>query len=184
MTDLKHIVFTHSHPDHIGSAAAILRATPARTYMHAADAPMAESGRGFRPMKPARGLIRHLAFKVVWDPDEQMEPFRIDQTIADGEMLPLAGGLQVIGTPGHDAGQLAFLSRKHSLLIGGDAFINILNVGDPIGFEDEAEGHRSQRKLAALDFDKAVFGHGGAVASQASQRIRRRLGQPSRQRLS
>lgn len=30
-SDLKHLVFTHSHPDHIGSAAAIVEATGART---------------------------------------------------------------------------------------------------------------------------------------------------------
>src|SRR5262245_46722737 len=31
---LKHLIFTHGHPDHIGSAAAIVRETGARTYMH------------------------------------------------------------------------------------------------------------------------------------------------------
>ena len=34
---LKHLVFTHAHPDHIGSAAAIVRGTGARTYMHPLD---------------------------------------------------------------------------------------------------------------------------------------------------
>jgi glyoxylase-like metal-dependent hydrolase (beta-lactamase superfamily II) len=31
---LKHLIFTHGHPDHIGSAATIVRETGARTYMH------------------------------------------------------------------------------------------------------------------------------------------------------
>jgi glyoxylase-like metal-dependent hydrolase (beta-lactamase superfamily II) len=31
---LKHLIFTHGHPDHIGSAAAIVQETGARTYMH------------------------------------------------------------------------------------------------------------------------------------------------------
>ena len=30
---LKHLIFTHGHPDHIGSAAAIVRETGARTYI-------------------------------------------------------------------------------------------------------------------------------------------------------
>jgi glyoxylase-like metal-dependent hydrolase (beta-lactamase superfamily II) len=42
---LKHLIFTHGHPDHIGSAAAIVRETP-----------MAESGGPFRPMRGAPGL--------------------------------------------------------------------------------------------------------------------------------
>jgi glyoxylase-like metal-dependent hydrolase (beta-lactamase superfamily II) len=38
---LKHLVFTHGHPDHIGSAAAIVRETSAKTYMHPLDISMA-----------------------------------------------------------------------------------------------------------------------------------------------
>jgi glyoxylase-like metal-dependent hydrolase (beta-lactamase superfamily II) len=55
---LKHLIFTHGHPDHIGSAAAIVRETGARTYMHPLDIPIAESGGPFRPMTPAPGLLR------------------------------------------------------------------------------------------------------------------------------
>ena len=36
---LKHLIFTHGHPDHIGSAAAIVRETGARTFMHPLDIP-------------------------------------------------------------------------------------------------------------------------------------------------
>jgi glyoxylase-like metal-dependent hydrolase (beta-lactamase superfamily II) len=50
---LKHLIFTRGHPDHIGSAAAIVRETGARTYMHPLDIPMVESGGPFRPMKGA-----------------------------------------------------------------------------------------------------------------------------------
>jgi glyoxylase-like metal-dependent hydrolase (beta-lactamase superfamily II) len=49
---LKHLIFTHD-PDHIGSAAAIVRETGARTYMHPLDIPMAKSGGPFRPIRPA-----------------------------------------------------------------------------------------------------------------------------------
>ena len=48
---LKHLIFTHGHPDHIGSAAAIVQETGARTYMHPLDIPMAESGGPFRPLR-------------------------------------------------------------------------------------------------------------------------------------
>ena len=171
--DLKHIIFTHGHPDHIGSAAAIIRATGARTYMHAADAPLAESGGPFRPMAPAPGLIHALMYKLVWDQNERMQPFRIDQHIADGEMLPILGGLHAIHVPGHCAGQVALLWQGRRLLLGGDTFINILGVSDPIAFEDEAEGRASQRKLAALDFRAVVFGHGKAITKDGPSKLRR-----------
>ena len=32
-SDLKHLILTHGHPDHLGSAAAIVRVTGARTYL-------------------------------------------------------------------------------------------------------------------------------------------------------
>ena len=57
LSQLKHLIFTHGHPDHIGSAAAIVRETGAKTYMHPLDIPMAESGGAFRPMRPGPGLI-------------------------------------------------------------------------------------------------------------------------------
>jgi glyoxylase-like metal-dependent hydrolase (beta-lactamase superfamily II) len=175
-SDLKHLIFTHGHPDHIGSAAAIVRETGATTWMHAADAPLAETGGPFRPMTRAPGLMQALVFRMVWNPEEQVQPFRIDRNMADGDVVPVAGGLRVIGTPGHCAGQVAFLWRGEQLLIGGDAFMNIVGLADPVGFEDEAEGRLSQRKLASLQFDAAAFGHGGAITSKAASRIRRKLG--------
>src|SRR5260221_6130948 len=72
---LKHLIFTHGHPDHIGSAAAIVRETGARTYMHPLDIPMAESGGPFRPL---RGLLRRVMCKLFYHRDERLEPVGID----------------------------------------------------------------------------------------------------------
>ena len=59
------------------------------------------------------------------------------------------------------------------MLIVGDVGMNILGIGDPIGFEDIEDGRRSQRKLAALPFDAAAFGHGQPIPAGASARLRR-----------
>jgi glyoxylase-like metal-dependent hydrolase (beta-lactamase superfamily II) len=161
--DLRHLIFTHGHPDHIGSAAAIVRETGATTYMHPMDAPYAETGGPFRPMSPAPGLLPRTAYRFVWRPQEQMEPVRIDRHLADGETL-------------HCAGQVAFLWQGERLLIAGDVGMNILGLGDPLGFEDIKEGRRSQRKVATLRFHAAVFGHGRPIHSGASERIRSKWG--------
>lgn len=174
--DLTHLVFTHGHPDHIGSAAAIARETGATTYMHLLDAQLAETGGPFRPMLPSPELMPKIAYRFVWRPEEMMEPFAIDRHMADGDTLPIAGGLKVIGTPGHCAGQVAFLWQGERLLIAGDVAMNILGLGDPVGFEDEAEGRRSQQKIAALHFEAAVFGHGSPILSGASERVRKKWG--------
>ena len=71
---LKHLIFTHGHPDHIGSAAAIVRETGARTYMHPLDIPIAGSGGPFRPMTPAPGVLRQVMCRLFFHPDERLEP--------------------------------------------------------------------------------------------------------------
>lgn len=57
LAQLKHLILTHGHPDHIGSAAVIVRQTGANTYMHPLDIPLAQTGGPFRPMRPAPGLL-------------------------------------------------------------------------------------------------------------------------------
>jgi hypothetical protein len=58
------------------------------------------------------------------------------------------------------------------MLFAGDVCMNIMGLGDPIGFESLKEGRASQRKLARLSFDAAGFGHGAPIAHDASTRFR------------
>jgi glyoxylase-like metal-dependent hydrolase (beta-lactamase superfamily II) len=176
---LKHLIFTHGHPDHIGSAAVIVQETGARTYMHPLDIPIAESGGPFRPLSAALGLLRRVLCKVFFHPDKRVQPVAINQPLTDGEILPIAGGIEVIHTPGHCAGQVALLWRPGRMLFAGDVCMNIMGLGDPIGFESLNEGRASQRKLARLSFDAAGFGHGAPIAHDASTRLRNKWGEKS-----
>jgi glyoxylase-like metal-dependent hydrolase (beta-lactamase superfamily II) len=169
---LKHLIFTHGHPDHIGSAAAIVRETSAKTYMHPLDIPLAESGGPFRPMRPAPGLLGQVLCRLFFDPDKRMEPVAINERLSDGEILPIAGGIEVIHTPGHCAGHVALLWRPGRMLFAGDACTNLMGLGDPVGFESLDQGRASQRKLASLSFDAAGFGHGKPIARDASAQFR------------
>jgi glyoxylase-like metal-dependent hydrolase (beta-lactamase superfamily II) len=173
---LKHLIFTHGHPDHIGSAAAIVRQTGATTYMHPLDIPMAESGGPFRPLRAAPGLLRRVLCKLLYHPDERLEPVAINQPLTPGEILPIAGGIEVIPAPGHCAGQVALLWRPGRMLFAGDVCMNIMGLGDPVGFESLEEGRASQRKVASLSFDAAGFGHGEPIARDASTHLRNKWG--------
>jgi glyoxylase-like metal-dependent hydrolase (beta-lactamase superfamily II) len=173
---LKHLIFTHGHPDHIGSAAAIVRETGARTYMHPLDIPMAKSGGPFRPMRPAPGLLGQVLCRLFFDPQERVEPVAIDEPLTPGEILSIAGGFEVIHTPGHCAGQVALLWRRGRMLFAGDVGTNLVGLGDPVGFENLEEGRASQRKVAGLSFDAAGFGHGKPIAHDASTRFRNKWG--------
>lgn len=171
--DLKHLILTHGHPDHIGSAAAIVRETGARTYLHSADIMLAESGGPFRPMTPAPGLLRQILCRVIYDHNERLDPVAIDQPIGDGDLLPIAGGIDVIHAPGHCAGQVALLWRRGRMLFAADTFMNMTGLGDPLGFEDIDLGRASQRRLASLSYDAVGFGHGKPITRDATARLRR-----------
>ncbi len=90
--DLKHIVSTHAHPDHIGSLAALRAATGAKTWMHALDAPQAERAE-MRPVHPAPGVMPALLFGVMRRVlPSRVAPARIDHAIAPDEAeLPFGG---------------------------------------------------------------------------------------------
>jgi hypothetical protein len=88
---LKHLIFTHGHPDHIGSAAAIVRETGARTYMHPLDIAMAESGGPFRPMSPAPGLLGQVLCRLFFNPEQRLEPVAIDHPLTAGDTLEVEG---------------------------------------------------------------------------------------------
>jgi glyoxylase-like metal-dependent hydrolase (beta-lactamase superfamily II) len=49
-------------------------------------------------------------------------PARIDVPLADGDELPLWGGLRVVHLPGHTLGHCGFYSARHDLLFSGDLF--------------------------------------------------------------
>ena len=174
-TDVRHIIVTHCHPDHSGSLAALKRLTGAPAYMHPADAAMVRKGEGKRPMTPAPGLLRGLMYRLfVAGNDGKIEASAVDHEINDGAELPIAGGLKVIHVPGHCAGQLAFLWPRRRLLFAADACANMPNFGYALSYEDLALGNQSLRKLSALDFDAACFGHGKPIATKASEQFRKK----------
>jgi glyoxylase-like metal-dependent hydrolase (beta-lactamase superfamily II) len=145
--------------------------------MHPLDIPIAGSGGPFRPMTPARGVLRQVMCRLFFHPDERLEPVAIDQPLTAGEILPIAGGIEVIHTPGHCAGHVALLWRPGRMLFAGDVYMNLMGLGDPVGFESLQEGRASQRKLASLSFDAAGFGHGAPIARDASTLLRNQWGE-------
>jgi glyoxylase-like metal-dependent hydrolase (beta-lactamase superfamily II) len=58
------------------------------------------------------------------------------------------------------------------MLFAGDVCMNVMGLGDPVGFENLDDGRASQRKLASLSFEAVGFGHGAAISRGASTRFR------------
>ena len=114
--------------------------------------------------------------RALFKPNERLEPCAIDETMGDGDTLPIAGGLDVVHVPGHCAGQVALLWRPGRMLFGADAASTLPVLGDPIGFEDIEVGRTSQRKLATLSFDAVGFGHGKPITRDAAAKLRKWTG--------
>jgi glyoxylase-like metal-dependent hydrolase (beta-lactamase superfamily II) len=88
-------------------------------------------------------------------------------------------GLRVIATPGHTPGHVCVFDPAGSLLILGDAMNNIGNKlagPNPQYTADMAQAHQSVNKLAKLNFQRAVFGHGEPIDNGASQAIAKLAG--------
>lgn len=172
--DLKHILITHHHIDHIGSLAALKDATGAKCYVHPADSPIV---RGDEPQPgPNPGsLLGKLAGPLISRLSPPAPPTHVDVEVGDGEELPLAGGIKAVHTPGHTPGHLSFLLPSKNVLFVGDAAANMLRLGLPIGMftADREQAKESIGKLAALEFDVACFGHGRVLKGEANLRFRR-----------
>ena len=177
--DVRHLIVTHAHPDHIGSLAAVRAATGAAVYCHAADAAIVTAGSGFRPLSVSPGVVSWLVWRLFIRPIlrryPRVEPTPVDHHLSDGQVLPIAGGLTVVHAPGHCAGQVALLWAAHGgVLLAADAASNVLGLRPSPAYEDFTVGVQSLRRLSALDFQVACFGHGKAIVGEAAARFRRR----------
>jgi glyoxylase-like metal-dependent hydrolase (beta-lactamase superfamily II) len=177
--DVRHLLVTHAHPDHIGSLAAVRAATGAAVYCHALDAAIVTAGGGFRPLSVSPGVVSWLVWRLFIRPilrrHPRVEPTPVDHHLSDGQVLPIAGGLRVVHAPGHCAGQVALLWAAHGgVLLAADGASNVLGLRPSPAYEDFAVGVRSLRRLSALDFQVACFGHGKAIVGEAAARFRRR----------
>jgi glyoxylase-like metal-dependent hydrolase (beta-lactamase superfamily II) len=167
--DIRHIVITHAHPDHYGSLAALLDITGAECWAHEADADSIEAGT-LPPIYPGPGILAQLLFLVSRLMPAKMKAAKVDHRVKDGDVLP--GGLIAVHAPGHSPGQIALMWPSKRLLFAADTVMNILGLKLSLMNEDQALAGRTAAKVAALDFDRALFGHGAYIANGASAQFR------------
>jgi glyoxylase-like metal-dependent hydrolase (beta-lactamase superfamily II) len=109
--EVRLILLTHAHAGHAGNAAALRQLTGARL---AASEETARLLRTPGSLNRRGGLLRRTA---PWPP----EPITVDEVLTPGQVLDLAGGIEVLDAPGHTPGSLAFHCYGPGALMVGDA---------------------------------------------------------------
>lgn len=168
--DIRRVIVTHHHVDHMGSAAELIEATGAELYVHEADVPYVRGERVQDPNVPAP--LKQVAKRLGPKPPRVSD---VHHVLRDGDRIDIGGTLCVIHAPGHTMGSVALLWEDESVLFTGDALSHLLRISLPLGVftEDMELAKRSAAKLATLEFETACFGHGPPIVGAASQRIAR-----------
>ena len=176
--DVRHILVTHCHPDHSGGLAELKRLTSARIYMHRRDALLVATGRAMRRLVPAPGIQNAILYRLMIAPKPTtVHPVKADVLVGNGDVIPVAGGISVIHTPGHTEGHLVFLAQDRGVVFLGDAASNILGLNLMVAYEHLQQGVMSLQHLCRFDFGFACFGHGPPIRQDAAKRFREQWGQ-------
>jgi glyoxylase-like metal-dependent hydrolase (beta-lactamase superfamily II) len=163
---IKRIALTHSHGDHVGSLDALAAELPGvEVVISARDAQLLAKDMTLAP-EEQQGKLRG------GYPGTKTRPTR---ELAHGDRV---GSLEVVASPGHTPGHVAFLDTRDGTLYCGDAYSTLGGVATTaktyprFPLPATATWHRptaleSAKVLRALDPTRLAPGHGKVVDSPA-----------------
>jgi glyoxylase-like metal-dependent hydrolase (beta-lactamase superfamily II) len=163
---IRRITLTHAHVDHVGSVDALHKLLP--------DVEVSISARDSRFLKGDKSL----------DPGEPQDTLRggypVISTVPDRLLQPgdHVGSLEVVASPGHTPGHVAFFDPRDRTLIAGDAYstkggistagtLKLLFPLPAMATWSRATGLRSAETLLALKPSRLAVGHGRTLENPA-----------------
>jgi glyoxylase-like metal-dependent hydrolase (beta-lactamase superfamily II) len=174
------ILQTHGHFDHIGALEDFAAEWDVPVFAHPLEAPFLTGQASYPPPDTGAdgGIMPKLAPLFPRSPVDVSA--HLQRLPEDGSVPPLAGW-RWVHTPGHTPGHVSFFRDKDRTLIAGDA---VISTGQESAYEvmmqslemhgppryftpDWTAARQSVRRLAALEPELIVTGHGRALAGPA-----------------
>lgn len=155
--NIRLLVLTHGHWDHIDDAAAVKRRHGCPVVCHADTLPMISDP----------DFFAKAGFPV------RCESFEADRLVAEGKAQDFLGmKLDVLEVPGHCPGSLCFHDPQSGLLVGGDVlFCGGIGRWDLPGGDGQLLIDGIKRKILALpDETRVLPGHGPTTTVGAERR--------------
>jgi hydroxyacylglutathione hydrolase len=133
------LILTHSHPDHIGAAQAVQRASGCTVAAHAAERAWIEDVNLQCEKRPVPGFHSLVEGSV-----------HVARILEENDVVNVGDGLnlKVLHTPGHSPGSISLFSEQEGALFSADA---VPIVGEMPIWEDPVASIESIEKLLALD---------------------------------
>jgi hydroxyacylglutathione hydrolase len=151
-----HLV-THAHPDHFGSSARVCERFGIPLMAGEKDAGAIEQG---KPEMSDTFLGRRILSKI---PPPQAHP--VATRLKEGDRV---GNFEVLDAPGHSRGHIALWRAEDKVLVLADVLFNLNPLTMRPGLREPpaaltlnpAQNRASARRLAELEPDLVLFGHG------------------------
>ena len=159
LTDIKRVIMSHTHLDHIGCFSEILKENPQiELWMHINEAEHLEKGdeqtvygmEMFKSMCQAQYGLKSGDFS-----------FKVDRKLEGGETLKIGDmAWEVIHVPGHSPGSIALYNRPEKILIPGDVVYADYAIGRfDLHGASGAQHKKSLFTLAELEVNTLLPGH-------------------------
>jgi glyoxylase-like metal-dependent hydrolase (beta-lactamase superfamily II) len=172
-TDIRTMLLTHIHPDHIGLVRQVRNLSGARLMLHRADVQLLhelsdhDASRDFQHQVLRSSGVSPDAIGVMEGTLEGIRKtfYRIepDCTLTGGETIETAAGsLQVVWTPGHSPGHVCLYDARRRVLFSGDHILEHIspNIGWMPDHDALGEFLASLDRIATLDVDLILPAHG------------------------